>query len=490
MKRQILVGALLYLFVSVQLNGQPISIHPENPHYFDYRGTPTILITSAAHYGPVINGAFDYDQYLKTLHEDGMNYTRIFAGSYIEAIGAFGIEHNILAPQAEDVILPWKQVEEMGAYPNDKKFDLNQWNPAYFNRLKNFMHEADKVDIIVEVTFFSSIYSDKNWSRNPFNRANSVNDLPAIDRTEVHTLNNGKILYHQKEFVKKIVAELNGFDNVIYEIQNEPWSDQTREGMLFHKTIVPGGNKGDRMSELASTASYNWQIEMVNHIVQSEKSLPKKHLIAQNYCNQYHPLKEVNPAVAILNFHYAWAEASYLNYGWEKPISFDESGFSENSGMGDTTYLRQAWEFILAGGAVFNNLDYSFYCGSENGTKKNKAPGGGSKELRTQLCFLQEFMKSLNFLKMKLDFDVVYHAPGMRAQSLSEKGNQYAIVFTEMTNDWVKLNLPKANYHYTFYSPFTGAELASGNFKSEGKIERWKIPEDGGHMVSLKIIKR
>ena len=70
----------------------------------------------------------------------------------------------------------------------------------------------------------------------------------------------------------------------------------------------------------------------------------------------------------IMNFHYVWPEAVWLNYGWNRPVNFDESGFA---GSDDETYLRQAWQFMLAGGAIFNNLDYSFYVGKEDGTGEN-----------------------------------------------------------------------------------------------------------------------
>ncbi|MCA9183530.1 MAG: hypothetical protein KDA51_18845 [Planctomycetales bacterium] len=33
----------------------PLSLHPDNPHYFLWRGQPTVLITSAEHYGAVLN---------------------------------------------------------------------------------------------------------------------------------------------------------------------------------------------------------------------------------------------------------------------------------------------------------------------------------------------------------------------------------------------------------------------------------------------------
>jgi hypothetical protein len=62
-------------------NEQPIRLHPENPHYFLYRGKAVVLISSAEHYGAVINGEFDYHKYLAALDADGMNYPRIFGGS-------------------------------------------------------------------------------------------------------------------------------------------------------------------------------------------------------------------------------------------------------------------------------------------------------------------------------------------------------------------------------------------------------------------------
>ena len=51
----------------------PIALHPENPHYFLFRGQPTVLITSAEHYGVVLNLDFDYRKYLDTLARDGLN---------------------------------------------------------------------------------------------------------------------------------------------------------------------------------------------------------------------------------------------------------------------------------------------------------------------------------------------------------------------------------------------------------------------------------
>ena len=39
---------------------EPIKLHPENPHYFEFRGQPTVLVTAGEHYGAVMNLDFDY----------------------------------------------------------------------------------------------------------------------------------------------------------------------------------------------------------------------------------------------------------------------------------------------------------------------------------------------------------------------------------------------------------------------------------------------
>src|SRR5215831_17082599 len=54
---------------------KPPALHPDNPHYFLFRGRPTVLITSGEHYGAVLNLDFDYRTYLKTLEADGLNLT-------------------------------------------------------------------------------------------------------------------------------------------------------------------------------------------------------------------------------------------------------------------------------------------------------------------------------------------------------------------------------------------------------------------------------
>ncbi|MDX2302096.1 MAG: hypothetical protein NW226_04815 [Microscillaceae bacterium] len=479
-------NVLCFCFICMvcMIQAQPIKLHPKNPHYLQYKGKPILLISSAEHYGAVINTDFDYKKYLQTMKKEGMNYTRIFTGSYVEIPGSFGIENNTLAPNTGSFLAPWKRTEEPGLYPGENKFDLNQWESRYFERLKDFMKEAQQLDIIVELTFFCATYQDSYWERHPFNPGNTINGLTQTDRKKSNTAENGLLTKYQKALVEKIARELNEFDNLFYEIQNEPWSDDPKDAIRTLKTVNITVQDWIKWAHTASQASLEWQESIAKHLADTEQQLPKKHLIAQNYVNFKHAIPEVSPHVDILNFHYAWPEAVWMNYGWNKPINFDESGFSDS---GDTTYLQQAWQFMLAGGAIFNNLDYSFTVGSENGKAKNKAPGGGSTYFREKLTFLKKFLEGFDFIRMQPDLHLIAHAPGLEWQALAEAGKQYAIFFAGPKSSWAKIKLPAGTYTYSFFDPF------SGQFISEGTVEGGKQTANidfpaFSEMIALKLL--
>ena len=84
----------------------PFQLHPENKRYFLFRGMPTVLVTSAEHYGLLLNRAFDFEAYFDELASHGLNHTRVFSGAYREVEGSFGITENPLAPSDDDYICP------------------------------------------------------------------------------------------------------------------------------------------------------------------------------------------------------------------------------------------------------------------------------------------------------------------------------------------------------------------------------------------------
>lgn len=481
--KSIVHSICLPLLVAVTSFAEPIALHPKNPHYFVYQGKATVLITSGEHYGAVLNLDFDYRTYLKTLARDSLNYTRIFTGTYVEQSGAFGIEKNTLAPTENRFIAPWARSDQPG-YPNGgNRFDLDRWNDDYFHRLRDFVETAGRLGIVVEVTLFSSIYSDSHWRLCPFHPDNNINSIESIDRINVNTPQNGPILKRQQEFVRKVVRELNEFDNIFYEIQNEPYADHAVTAHRLNPYDPESDGEWKRRVDLASRESLEWQRIIAATIVEEEKSLPRRHLIAQNMCNFLYPLREVDPAVSILNFHYAWPEAVSLNYGFNRVIGFDESGFA---GTGDDLYRQFAWQFMLAGGGLFNHLDYSFTADREDGTDTNRAPGGGSPALRKQLGILKSFLESFRFIDMKPDVSFIQTAPGVFRQALANVGREYAIYFRGNQMFEISLDLPDGPYSLEWIDVKTGTVVKAERLAWTGRHETVSAPEFDGE-IALRI---
>jgi len=483
------LALLIAALIGLRAAEPPVRLHPKNPHYFLFRGKTVALVTSAEHYGAVLNKAFDYKRYLAALAAAGMNYTRIFGGSYVEVPAqSFGIKRNTLAPASGDFLAPWARSGTPGYKGGGNKFDLGQWDPAYFERLKAFLSEASRLGIIVEITPFTSHYQPAQWELSPFHPSNNVNATDAIDWKKLHTLENGNILAHQERYTRKLVREANAFDNVIFEIQNEPWSDRSVLAGVVNPYLQ--GAARDRYPnsiDVADELSIAWQARVAEWIASEEAALPNKHLIAQNICNFGCAVKDMVKAVSMVNFHYAYPDVVRVNYGLDRPLVYDETGFL---GSGDAAYRRQAWNFMLSGGSGFNHLDYSFTVGKEDGTDlEPNGPGGGSPALRKQLHVLSQFLHSMKLENVKPDGQVVKHAAGARARAISEPGREYAIYFDGKGPIDVLFELPAGEYAGEWLNPESGNVDRRESFRHGGGTRSLQSPPFGDG-IALKLRRR
>lgn len=455
----------------------PIRLHPANPHYFLFRGKAVALITSGEHYGSVLNPDFDYHRYLAALEADGLNYTRLFGGSYVEVPAkSFGILRNDLAPAPGRYLAPWTRSDTRGYAGGGNKFDLERWDPAFFTRYRDFLGEAAKRGIVVEVTLFSSHYDENQWRLSALNPVNNINGTNSIDWKKLHTLENGNILAYQERYARQLVREANGFDNVIFEIENEPWSDRPVLTDVVNPYLRPPGRDVYPNSvDLPDELSMAWQARAAEWIQKEEASLPNRHLIAQNYCNFRLSVRKLLPGIDVVNFHYAYPDAVTLNYGLGKAISYDETGFL---GHDDDAYRRQAWNFMLSGGSVFDSLDYSFTPGHEDGTDlEPNGPGGGSPALRGQLRILQNFLQSLSLVDLRPDAHTLRHGSGVVARVLSNPEHEYGIYLDGNGPSEVTLDLPAGQYSGGWINVRTGNVDKSENFRHAGGDKVLRSPE-------------
>ncbi len=437
----------------------PIALHPDNPHYFQWRGKPTVLITSGEHYGALMNLDFDYARYFKSLQKDGLNLTRTFSGSYVELPHNFGITDNTLAPEPPRYITPWARSAEPGTNDRGPKFDLTKWDPAYFERLKDYMTKASEAGVVVELTLFCTLYEDPLWAASPMNAANNINGVGDCPRQEVHKLMHDDLTDVQVAMTRKIVQELKDFDNLIYEVCNEPYVDDT--------------------------VNLEFQHRIVDTIVEEERKLGVRHLISLNIANQKAQVENPHPEVKVLQFHYAHPEAVTMNYGHNRVIGDNETGFD---GKEDFPYRSEAWDFILAGGAVFNHLDYSFTAKHPEGDfMAFESPGGGGPAIRKQIGALKQFVERFDFVKMQPSLSLVSKvSKPVRAQALAESGVAYA-VYLRMKKEALEagkpisaefdMELSEGTYSVEWLNTKTGEKTVGESITHSGGKKHVKSPE-------------
>ncbi len=451
--------AVLFTACSSPESNKPISLHPQNPHYFLYLGKPVVLIGSTEHYGAVMNLDFDYIPYLDELAASGLNITRTFSGVYVEPGGAFGIIKNTMAPAPERYIAPWARSSEPGYSNGGNKFDLSKWDEAYFARLKDFITEAGKRGIVVELDLFSNYYDTIQWKLCPMNSINNINRTGNIrDHKEVLSLRHPEMLAEQEKVARMIITELKDFGNLYYEVCNEPY---------FGDTL----------------ALREWEVHMTAIVADAEKDFVNKHLISNNIQNFKKLVPEPRPYVSIYNFHYSEPPVTVpLNYHLNMPLGDNETGFR---GIEGTIYRIEAWRFLMAGGALFNHLDYSFTTENEDGSYvvQKGEPGGGSKELREQFRILAGFMKSLDFVNMKpIDKDAVRSlSENTSIEGLVEGGRKWALYLsvkdTASISSVFEINLPAGSYSLTWTDTKTGSETSETRNDPNGGWFQIKSPE-------------
>ena len=452
-----------------------IGVSSVNPHYFSYQGREILLITSAEHYGAVINMKFDYIKYLDTLARFGLNYTRIYPGAVV-LIEGLRREHDTLAP-GTDLIVPWARSDTPGYIGGGNKFDLDKWDGEYFNRLNGFLTHACEKGIFVEICFFNSQH-ENTYPYSPLHKDANVQGIGAASNVAFQTLADDDLVRGQLKFIKKIMTQTNRFDNVIYEFVDEPTLDGTK-----------------------NQDAYQWINALIDHAVSVEDNLPNKHLLAQqvmlglDFSDDERLAVNVSQYVAVMGKQIGGLPALNNCYGSNKPIEMNETV----SALSIPAYYEQdviaasrleAWEFMVGGGAGFNQLNGCF-------TAVN--PGGDdpvNRVLLSGLMNLKKFIESMGFVKMTRDTSTIKGmSVGGSANGISEAGVQYAFYIHHCFlnfNKWrathyvpirgeyknvLTINIKPGNYLLRFINPEDLTILSSQRLTSDGNDMDIRCPE-------------
>ena len=477
----------------------PISLHPDNPRYFLYDDKPLVLITATEHYGAVINRNFNYEAYLDDMVDKQHTLSRcfllfremqVFDGSTLVPINP----HSPCKPLAGEFVSPFARTGNGFATDGYPKFDLDTWNPEYFERLHGFLQAGEERGIIIELTLFSSTYSDAVWRLNPLNIQNNVNGVGDIPWQDYVSMRDKVLFDRQLSYVRKIVQEVNPYKNIYLEICNEPFT--TRAGFTAQKGFA------------SKEEVQAWQRKIRETIREEEARLSNKHLIFQvplEFWRTDTALEEIlaEDNVDAINMH-DYQNLTYkdipltslsrfmqrdlrlrrINHFWTsvhgtaKPFIFDEDNSATNALDEEawTVHRKRAWATVCSGGH-YNMIDFSVQVGGqEAGTPASQAM------IRSWLKYLSSFTHSLDFISMKPLVNFASETPKSTiAITLAKEAEEYILYLAderevddaalgEPCAGKLSLNLPEGSYTVKFFSPVEGVYLENETHAAGGEL--------------------
>lgn len=478
----------------------PVSIHPDNPKCFLFRGKPMVFLTATEHYGSVMNRPFRFERYLADAAAKGISYTRLFL--LFRELQSAQNPYSTCKPESPDYISPFLRSGPGKALDGELKYDLDRWNPEFFSRLQKFLDLASSYGIVVELTLLSNMYEPPVWELNPLHAANNINGMEKIAWPDFITARHPKLFEIQKRYVRKIVEFTRRYDNVFYEICNEP-----------------GGNLQGNKSNAQPPEVNSWQMELAAVIRNAEKDMPYKHLVAGQEAYNDDPAQQPSDssfhglAFDIVNIH-PLPNAAYrgriynmgdfmskqlklravldyclATYHETKPLNFDEdnvaSAYKDYEAW--TIDRKRAWVTLFSG-AHYDLIDFSIINYSETGTDSSQ------KYLRTWFKNLSAYMRSIDIVKAKPIANWLKEKPvNLLEAAFVIPGKQYNIYLAderELTDKDagkpikgnIRFDLQQGIYEIRSYSPESGG-YSPGITINGSKNSQFTLPEIRGDVV-------
>jgi hypothetical protein len=365
-----------------------------------------------------------YRKYLERWAQCGANFGRIW---------------TILPWEGTDAIYPWKRTGPGKANDGGLKFNLDKWDPKFWERVIDSVKYANKLDIVLQFMLFDDCGLEKakrRWFQHPFNPDNNVNslDLPNgnVDaRNAFYNLNNSVLLSYQEKYVSYAIQLLSSEPNLIFEIANE------------------------------TSAPWIWQKHFIDLVNTSCENLisnnPFVHVAENLEC----------PNLDIINVHNLFASDVFQwfrdNHEYKKILKYDEQYIGEQS---SPSIRRIAWSTLTGGGHI--NWDEP---GNDNYT---------CMATKSLAHFIKLF--SPNFTEMIPNDDIVIRGD---ATAFYNSGHEY--IFYSYEDEYFMVLLPKGKYKISWYDPHTG-EIFSDSLQHPGGPARFNKPKKYFNLA-YKIIK-
>ena len=206
--------------------------NPANPHYFTDGTGKAVLLTGSHTWNSLQDldqttspAPFDFSSYVAFLVAHRHNVTILWRKDLPTACGWGAGGTWRAAP------FPWSRVGPGNASDGKPKFDLAQFDQAFFDRLRARVLELQQNGIYAIVQLFDGLGLSNYRCANdgyPFSAGNNVNGISDGGGTGSMTMTSPNAITDiQDAFVRKAIDTLNDLDNVLWEISEEAPSNTT-----------------------------------------------------------------------------------------------------------------------------------------------------------------------------------------------------------------------------------------------------------------------
>jgi len=186
-------------------------------------------------YGPDKHLALSGNGIWAVIYADDLNFSdhnthAVKWGANTNRASLFSFIHNTRSPK------PWQRAGPGIANDGDPKYDLNQFDAAYWKRAVQYCQDCVEREIFPVIQIWGEPYIEGNkpdrWYSHPFHPDNNINQIPELPSGKVradydryfYNLKNPILLNLQEKFVTKALDELARFP-VIWDIGNEVGMD-------------------------------------------------------------------------------------------------------------------------------------------------------------------------------------------------------------------------------------------------------------------------
>jgi hypothetical protein len=216
----------------------PLTVSAANPRYFtaavgDTAGEKAVYLTGSHIWNNLHDGMgpgagcaelaeeLDYGGYLDLLEEHGHNFIRLWRWEQVKSQAAGGDFHLCMTPQ------PWARTGPGVAKDGKPRFDLDRFDEAFFDRLRDRVVAAGQRGIYVAVMLFDGFGlhlspAPDHVEGHPFHAANNVNDIGIGSILDYQVLPLApRVQALQEAYLHKVVDTLHDLPNLLWEVANE-----------------------------------------------------------------------------------------------------------------------------------------------------------------------------------------------------------------------------------------------------------------------------